>query len=132
MSPRATEKSVPSWRKRVTDLRELERANDTPTVVRMDPRRRSRVELAESCVRRVLPVVVVELSPTLTRAGLGRGRQLELGEGCAEVQPRPSHYERCGAGGEDLVDRCVRERCVFADGRSMRERPDPYEPLRMW
>ena len=57
--------------------------------------------------------LVIEPLPSFARARCRRGGKLELGEGGPEVQTCPADDERRPAGGEDLVDRSVRQRRVL-------------------
>ena len=101
MTPGAAEEALARRYERVSGLRELERAHDSPAVVRMDSCRGSRVALTELRVGRRCPSFVVERSPSLARAESGSRRQLELRESRTEVEPRPADDERRPAGGKD-------------------------------
>ena len=94
------------------------------------PRPPRRARRSRACAA-AAPVLVVEPFPPFARAGLGRGRQLELGERGAEVKAGAAHDERRRAGSEHLVDRVVRERRVLAHRRDVREGPDAHQPLRV-
>jgi hypothetical protein len=129
MPPRAAEERLPARDERPSRLRELERADDPTAVVRMDPRRGRRVELAQAaCAAPARPRR--RAAPTVRALRRRCGRQLELGERGAEVEAGPAHDERCRAGSEHLVDRVVRERRVLAHRRDVREGQMPDQPLR--
>ena len=90
-----------------------------------------RVALGEELVRRRRSPLVVDALPALPRAFFRRRRQPEVGERCAEIQPRPADEHRSPAGRERVVDRGVRQPLVLADGSFMVEVPDPDQPRRL-
>jgi hypothetical protein len=78
-------------------------------------------------VRAPGPEPVVLVLPERAALGGGGRRQVESGEGGAEIQPRAADDERHVA----VVDRCVREPLVLTDGDVRAERQDPDEPGRV-
>ena len=106
---------------------ELEGAHDAAAVVSVDGGGGRRIELGEPLVgeRRI---VVVDALPALA---LPRGRsrgQGEVGESGAEVEAGPPDDDRRPPGREDLVDRCLGQGRVLADGCLVVERPERHEP----
>ena len=73
---------------------------------------------------------VVELLVALAGAGGRRRRKLELGEGRAKVEPGSAGHDRRPPGGENLVDRCVREPCVLPDGGFVRRAARSADEMR--
>ncbi len=132
MPPGAAEEPVSARYERPAGLGQLERADDTAAVVRMNAPRRLRVELTESGMRSFRAGLVVEPLPALACSRSRRRGQIELGQGRAEVEPCAADHEWTLALVEELVDRRVGERRVLPDRGEMRERPDPDQPLRVW
>ena len=97
----------------------------------MDSGRRGRVDLGQPGVRRRRSGLVVQAGRALTRSRLGRGRQRQVGERGAEVEAGAADDDRRSAGGEDLVDRSVRQRRVLAHRRLVVELPDADEARRI-
>src|SRR5204863_1962047 len=106
-------------------LRKLECADDAAAVVRVQGRSSAWVSLGEQLVGALAAEPVVEPFQPLARAGLGRGRQLEIGERGSEVEAGPADDDRRASSGKDLVDRRVRQLLVLADRRLLLEPPDP-------
>ena len=84
----------------------------------------ARVELGEMRVRPLGALLVVDSPSALARRRSRCGRQRELGERSAQVEPGAADDDRRPAGGEDLVDRRVREPLVLGDRAFVIERPD--------
>ena len=89
--------------------------------------RGSRVPLGQDGVRGARVLVDSPLDPRQRRL-VNRGRKLEIGQGCAEVEPRAARHDRRSTRGDELVDLRVRERRELADGHLLVERADPDEP----
>ena len=86
----------------------------------------------ELCVCAFCAEPVVDALPVASLFGGRRGRHIELGQCRAEVKASSAGDDRCSVGGEELVDRGMREPCVFGDRPFVRERPDPDEPRRSY
>ena len=71
--------------KRATRVGKLERPDHTPAVVRVDGRGRGGIPLGEDCVRSLRAETLVQTLEMGAHPGLGRRRQLEVGEGGTEV-----------------------------------------------
>ena len=112
-------------------LRELERPDNPAPVVRMDPRRRVRVEVGEGVMGRLRPEVVVALLPSLARAGRRSRRQVELDERRPKVEPATPDDDGCQAVDDGRVDGAMRKLRVLADRGLVIELPDPDELRRM-
>ena len=83
-------------------------------------------------VRPLGALAVVELLPALARSGLRSRRQPQIGQRGAQVEAGTADDDRSAAGGENLVDRGVRQLLVLTDGSLVVERPDADEPPGDW
>ena len=93
----------------------------------MDGLRGGRIPLREQRVGLRSAGPVVQLLVALAGAGGRCGRKLELRQGRAKIEPGSAGHDRHPSGGENLVDRSVREACVLPDGGFVRERPYGHE-----
>ena len=96
-------------------LDELERPHDPPPVVRVNGLGRGRIAAREQRVCPLAPSRSYSSLVALAGAAGRRGRKLELRQRRAKIEPGSAGHDRHPAGGEDLVDRGVRERCVLPD-----------------
>src|SRR2546421_180582 len=90
-------------------------------------RGRAWIPLGEDCVRSLRAETVVQPLEMGAHPGLGRRRQLEVGEGGTKVQTGTADDDRRAPGRQDLVDRCVSQVLVLADGGLVLELPDRDE-----
>ena len=111
---RARPEAIVVGHERRARLRELERADEAPLVVRVDGLGCARIEAGEPRVRRSRIALDLGQDP-LTHARAGRRRHVQVGERGAKVEPRAAADDRGPGACDELVDRCVRERRVGAD-----------------
>ena len=78
-------------------------------------------------MRRPWPEPVVEALPAVAGAGRRCRRELQVGEGSAEIEARSADDDRRAPLGERAVDGLVCEALVFGDGAFVVERPDADE-----
>src|SRR5207302_2604135 len=103
---------------------ELERADDTAPVVRMQPLRRGGIAFGEQTVGGLGAEAVVEPAPALAGSGSRRWREVQLGQRGTEIEAGPADDDRRFATSEDLVDLRVCEPRVLRDGRLLPRIPD--------
>ena len=97
----------------------------------MHARSRGRVALGQESVRRLSADAVVEARPPVARTRRRRRRQRHRGQRGPQIEPGAPDDERRPAGGQDLVDRLVRESLVLADRDLAREVEHAHEPGRL-
>jgi hypothetical protein len=94
----------------------------------VDRGRCGRIELGEQLVRRLRAELVVEALQPLARPRRGRRRQLEVGQGRAQIEPGAADDDGRPAGGQDLVDCRVGQALVVRDRAFLVEAEVPDEP----
>src|SRR5207244_12672766 len=104
---------------------------DPAGVVRMHACRGRRIPLGQQCMRAFGAQLVVDRLPALALPRCRRRWQLEIRQRRPEVEPRTADEDRSSPGGDDLVDRRVREPLVAADGDVLIERYDADQTRRM-
>ena len=116
---------------RASRLGQLERANDSLPVVCVNARRGARIAVAEHRMGPFRAESLVEVLDPLACSRRRRGRQLELGEGRAQIETRSPDHHGSPRGRASLVDDVVGQRRVLADRCLVVELPDPDEPRRL-
>ena len=97
------------------ELGQLERTDNTSTIVRVQARRRVWITVGEDGVGAVGAQAVIDPFPMRSQLTPGRRRKLEVRERSSKIEAGPARDDRGPPPGDQLVDLGVCQPCVLGD-----------------